>query len=95
MSPTWDTANQSGIGTVQVVDGDEIVPAIEAEISETSAAASYRLPGWRNKLAIDFSRLIRTFAADPDAIFNGEPRPISKAPDQIDYRVRLMVQLVF
>jgi hypothetical protein len=95
VDPTWDTANQSSLGTVQVVDGDGYAPAIEGEISETSAAASYRLPGWRNKVAIDFSRLVRTFAADPDAIFNGEPRPIPKAPDQIDYRVRLMVQLVF
>jgi hypothetical protein len=93
--PTFENANESGLGTPEVADGEEWVPAIEAEISETSAAASYRLPGWRNKLAIDFSRLVRTFAADPDAVFNGEPRAIPKAPDQIDYRVRLMVQLVF
>ena len=32
-----------------------------------SAAVSYRLPGWRNKLALDVSRLVRSFAADPDA----------------------------
>jgi hypothetical protein len=93
--PTFRTANDSGLGTVQVLDGDEYVPAIEAEISEFTAAASYRLPGWRNKLAIDFSRLVRTFAADPDAILGATPTPIPKASDQIDYRVRLMVQLVF
>jgi len=93
--PNWQTANESGLGTVQVADGEDWAPAIEGEISETSAAVSYRLPGWRNKLAFDVSRLERSFAADPDAIFNGVPRPIPKAPDQIDYRIRAMVQLVF
>jgi hypothetical protein len=93
--PTFRTANDSGLGTPQVSDGEGWVPAIEAEISETSAAVSYALPGWRNKVAIDASRLMRTFAADPDAILNGVPTPIAKAPDQIDYRVRMMVQLVF
>jgi hypothetical protein len=93
--PTFQTANQSGLGTAQVADGEQWVPAIEAEISETSAAVSYQLFGWRNKVALDVSRLVRTFAADPDAVLNGVPTPIAKAPDQIDYRVRLMVQLVF
>jgi len=93
--PTFQTANESGLGTVQVQEGEGWVPAIEAEISETSAAVSYRLPGWRNKLALDVSRLERSFAADSDAILNGTPTPIAKAPDQIDYRVRAMVQLVF
>jgi hypothetical protein len=93
--PTFLKANESGLGTVQVSDGEGWAPAIEAEMSETSAAVSYRLPGWRNKVALDVSRLVRTFAADPDAILNGTPTPIAKAPDQIDYRVRLMVQLVF
>jgi hypothetical protein len=94
-NPTYETANQSGLGTVQVADGEEWGPAIEAEISEISAAMSYVLPGWRNKIALDVSRLVRTFAADPDAIVNGEHRPIAKAPDQIDWRIRAMVQLVF
>ena len=93
--PTFQTANESGLGTVQVQEGEDWVPAIEAEISETSAAVSYRLPGWRNKLALDVSRLERSFAADPDAILNGTPNPIAKASDQIDTRVRVMVQLVF
>jgi hypothetical protein len=92
---TFQTANESGLGTVQVQAGGGWVPAIEAEISETSAAVSYRLPGWRNKLAFDLSRLVRSFAADPDAILNGVPTPIAKASDQIDYRVRAVVQLVF
>jgi hypothetical protein len=93
--PNWRTATDSGLGTVQVEDGEGWAPAIEGEISEISAAVSYRLPGWRNKIAVDASRLVRTFAADPDAILNGVPTPIAKAPDQIDYRVRAMVQLVF
>ena len=93
--PTLQTANESGLGTVQVREGEGWVPAIEAEISETSAAVSFRLPGWRNKLALDVSRLERSFADDPDAILNGVPAPIAKAPDQIDWRIRAMVQLVF
>ncbi|MCG6950365.1 MAG: OprO/OprP family phosphate-selective porin [Acidobacteria bacterium] len=93
--PTYRAANESGLGTPQVTDGVEWVPAIEAEISETSAAVSYRLFGWRNKVALDVSRLVRTFAADPDAVVNGVPTPIAKAPAQVDYRVRTMVQLVF
>jgi hypothetical protein len=93
--PTFLTANKSGLGTVQVQAGEGWAPAIEREISETSAAVSYRLPGWRNKVALDVSRLERSFAADPDAILNGTPNPIAKAPDQIDWRVRAMVQLVF
>ena len=30
-----------------------------------------------------------------DAVIDGTPMPIAKAPEQIDYRVRAMVQLVF
>lgn len=93
--PTFQTANESGLGTAQVREGEGWAPAIEAEISETSAAVSYSLPGWRNKVALDVSRLERSFAGDPDAILNGLPTPILKAPDQIDWRIRTMVQLVF
>ena len=46
-------------------------------------------------MIVDASRLVREFAADPDAVVNGEAAPIAKAPDQVDYRVRVMVQLVF
>ena len=94
-NPTFQAANESGLGTAQVQEGEGWIPAIEAEISETSVAVSYRLPGWRNKLALDVSRLERSFAADPDAIINGTPTPIPEAPDQIDYRIRAMIQLVF
>jgi len=95
MDPTYQKAVDLGLGVPEVWDGDDWAPALEAEIAETSAAVSYSLPGWRNKLALDVSRLVRTFAADPDAVIDGVPTPIAKAPDQIDYRVRVMVQLVF
>ena len=93
--PTYDKAINSGLGVPQVWNGEDWTDALERSISETSAAASYYLPGWRNKLALDVSRLERTFAADPTAVRGGDPAPIEKAPDQIDYRLRLMVQLVF
>ncbi len=93
--PTYQTAHESGLGIVQAWDGERWAPAIEAEILETSVAVSYRLPGWRNKVALDVSRLERTFAGDPDAIVNGVSTPVPKARDQIDWRVRAMVQLVF
>jgi hypothetical protein len=93
--PTYQKANESGLGTPQVWDGEGWVPAIEAGVSETSAAVSFSLPGWRNKVALDVSRLERSFAGDPHAIVNGVLTPIFKAPDQIDWRIRTMVQLVF
>jgi hypothetical protein len=93
--PTYRKAIESGLGNPEVWDGEDWAPAIEAEISETSVAASYVLPGWRNKLVLDVSRLERRFAPDPNAVIYGTPTPIAKAPDQIDYRIRAMVQLVF
>ena len=93
--PTARKAIDSGLGMPEVKDGDDWTPALEAEIVETSLAAGYSLFGWRNKLVLDVSRLERSFAADADAVIDGTPMPITKAPDQIDYRVRMMVQLVF
>ena len=93
--PTYQNAVNSGLGVVEVWDGEDWTPALEAKISEVSLGASFRIPGWRNKVAIDVSRLIREFAADPDAVIYGEPAPIAKAPNQVDYRIRTMVQLVF
>ena len=66
-----------------------------ATVLRQCCCAGVHLFGWRNRLVFDLSRLTRTFAADPDAVLNGTPTPIAKAPDQVDYRVRLMVQLVF
>ena len=93
--PTYLKAMQSGLGIPEVWSGSSWVPALEAEISETSAAVSYALPGWRNKVVADVSRLVRSFAADPDAVIDGIGAPVARAPDQVDYRMRLMVQLVF
>jgi hypothetical protein len=93
--PTYRKAVDSGLGIPEVWDGKDWVPALEATISETSAAVSYSLPGWRNKIALDVSRLERQFAADPDAVIDGVATPIARAPDQVDYRIRAMVQLVF
>jgi hypothetical protein len=93
--PTYQKAVDSGLGIPEVWDGEGWAPALEATISESSVAVSYRLPGWRNKVALDVSRLERQFAADPDAVIDGVAKPIAKAPDQVDWRVRAMVQLVF
>jgi hypothetical protein len=35
------------------------------------------------------------FTVDPDAVIYGVATPIAKAPDQVDWRVWAMVQLVF
>ena len=40
-------------------------------------------------------KVLRHAVADPDAILGATPTPIPKAPDQIDNRIRVMVQLVF
>ncbi|MCK5376406.1 MAG: hypothetical protein KAJ97_04935 [Acidobacteria bacterium] len=93
--PTYQSAVDSGLGIPEVWDGEDWTPALESKISETSVALSYRLPGWRNKLMLDLSRLERQFAADPDAVIDGQPSPVPRHPDQVDWRVRAMVQLVF
>ena len=94
-NPTYETAVHSGLWYPEVWDGDDWTPALEAKISEVSIGASVHILSWRNKLVVDLSRLTRTFAADPDAVVDGEAVPIVRAPDQVDYRVRAMVQLVF
>jgi len=62
---------------------------------EYSFSDMLRLGAGRNKVALDVSRLERQFVADPDAVIDGVVTPIAKAPDQVDWRVRAMVQLVF
>jgi hypothetical protein len=94
-APTYRKAMDSGLGIPEVWNGEDWTPALEAKISEISLGASVRLPGWRNKLAVDLSRLVRIFAADRDAIIEDQPAPIAKAANQVDYRIRAMVQLVF
>jgi hypothetical protein len=94
--PTYASAVASGLGFAEVAEGDGWAPAIERTITETSIGVNYFINQWhRHKLQFDASRLVRTFAADPDAIVNGVPNPISQTPDQVDWRVRAMVQLTF
>jgi len=94
-NPTYRAAVDSGLGVPDVWDGEDWTPALEAGISEVSVAVSRRLPGFRNVVIVDASRLLREFAADTAAVIDGEAAPIAKAPDQVDYRVRVVVQLVF
>lgn len=94
-NPTYRNAVDSGLGVPEVWDGEDWATALEARVSEISAGVSRRLPGFRNVVIVDISRLVREFAADPGAVINGESAPIAKAPDQVDYRLRAMVQLVF
>jgi hypothetical protein len=94
--PTYRTAVASGLGIAEVGGGDGRTPAIERSIMEMSVGVNYFINQWhRHKLQFDASRLKRSFAADPDAIVNGILTPIAQAPDQLDWRVRAMVQLTF
>jgi len=94
--PTYRTAVASGLGVAEVADGSGWAPAIERGIEETSIGVNYFINQWhRHKLQFDASRLVRTFAADPGAVIDGTPTPVAKAADQVDYRVRAMVQLTF
>lgn len=93
--PTYQKAVTSGLGVPEVWDGGDWTLALETKISEISVAASVFIPVWRNRLIVDLSRLVREFAADPEAVISGEAAPIAKAPNQVDYRFRAMVQLVF
>jgi hypothetical protein len=94
--PTYATSVFSGLGVAEVADADGWTPALERTIAETSIGLNYFINQWhRHKLQFDASRLERTFASDPDAVIDGQPTPIAAAPDQVDYRVRAMIQLTF
>jgi hypothetical protein len=93
---TYRAAVDSGLGVAEIAEGDRWVPAVEAGIAETSIGVNYFIHEWhRHKLQFDASRLVRDFAADPDAVIDGEPFPISDHEDQVDYRVRALIQLTF
>lgn len=94
-NPTYRRAVDSQLGIPEVRGGSDWAPALEAKISEISIAASVFVLEWRNRLIVDLSQLRREFAADPEAVIDGEPSPIAKAPDQVDHRIRVMVQLGF
>ncbi len=94
--PSYGAAVASGLGVAEVADGDDWVPALEASISELSIGVNWFISQWhRHKMQFDASRLERTFAADPDAVIGGAASPIARAADQVDYRVRAMIQLTF
>jgi hypothetical protein len=94
--PTYASAVASGLGVPEIAGGGDWVPALEASIAETSVGVNWFLNQWhRHKLQFDASRLVRTFAADPDAVIDGQPSPIVAPADQVDYRVRAMIQLTF
>ncbi len=96
VDPTYRAAVDSGLGVVEVAVGDRWEPAIEAGIAETSIGVNYFIHEWhRHKLQFDASRLVRGFAADPDAVIDGQPSPIADHDDQVDYRIRAMIQLTF
>ena len=94
--PSYQRAIDSGLGIVEVHHGDGYAVAIERRISEIRVGFSCFLDDWhQHKLQFDLSRLERRFAADPDAVIDGEPAPIAKAGDQEDFRFRAMVQFYF
>ncbi|MCP4899255.1 MAG: hypothetical protein GY906_20005 [bacterium] len=95
-NPTYERSIDSGLGVVQLSADSMPAIGLEKRISEISIGAAWYVHTWhRNKLQIDFSRLVREFAADPNAVIDGVPTPISKAPNQEDYRIRLLAQVVF
>jgi hypothetical protein len=94
--PSYRRVIDSGLGTVEVLDGAGYAQALERKISEISIGFNWFLDNWhQHKLQFDLSRLERSFVADPDADIDGEPVPIEKAGDQEDFRFRAMVQLYF
>ena len=70
--PSHRRALESGLGVPEVRAGDAWTPAVEAKISEISAAASVFLPGWKNRFIVDLTRLVREFVADPGAVIDGD-----------------------
>ncbi len=89
VDPTAQRAVDSGLGLAQVHGTDGPVTSLEKRLTEwTVGAATYISGNHRIKVVTDVSRLGREFAPDPAA-------GIAKAPEQVDYRLRMMVQLLF
>jgi len=97
LSPrTFRAATDTGLEVAELFDGDDWAPQIEGKISEITVGFNWYINrGHRHKLQLDASRLTRVFADDPDAVIDGEPAPIVALADQEDFRVRVMIQLVF
>jgi hypothetical protein len=95
-APSLRAAIDSGLDFPQLIDGDDSVPQLEGKISELTAGFNWYINGGhRHKLQLDASRLVREFRDDPNAVIDGEPAPITALDDQEDFRVRVMIQLVF
>jgi hypothetical protein len=89
LDPTAQRAVDSGLGLVYVDGADGPVNALESRLTEWTAGAAYSLSGdHRQRIVADVSRLGREFAPDPAA-------GIAQAAEQVDYRLRTMVQLMF
>jgi hypothetical protein len=94
--PSYRKAVDSGLGVPELHSGDGTVLALERRISEVSVGFNWFINAWhQHKLQLDLSRLVREFAADPDAVIDDQPSPIAAADDQEDYRLRVMIQLYF
>ena len=95
--PNYLSSIESGLGVAEIVDengGSQI--GIERRISEISVGLNRFFKNWhQHGVKVDISRLVRDFAADPNAVIDGEPMPVAQAPTQVDHRVRVMVQLYF
>jgi hypothetical protein len=96
-NPTYQSSMDSGLLVAQVDDGTgDYQIGIERRISELSVGVNWFINNWQqHAVKADMSRLVRDFAADPNAVVDGDPTPISQAPTQVDYRVRVMIQLYF
>ncbi len=96
-NPTYQTSMNSGISVAEVADGDGGYQiGIERRMSEVTVGFNWFIKNWQQvALKTDASRLVREFAADPDAVVDGQATPVSQAPTQVDHRVRVMIQLYF
>jgi len=93
---TYRTSMDSGLLVAYVFDGEEYVPQIEGQISEYTLGFNWFITqGHRHKFQVDTSWLVREFAGDSGAFVDGSPSPIEALPDQEDWRIRAMIQLVF
>ena len=89
VDPTAQRAVDSGLGLARVQGTDGPVSALERRLTEWTAGVAVYLSGnHRHKVVTDVSRLGREFASDPAA-------DIAQPPEQVDYRIRTMVQLLF
>jgi hypothetical protein len=96
-NPSYQSSIDSGLGVAQVKNGNGGYEfGIEKKISELTVGANWFLGNWhQHSVKMDMSRMVRDFAADTDAVVDGEPTPIEQAPTQVDYRIRVMVQMFF